>query len=110
MKTSRALFVLVVPVVAFVSTLPAQELPKAPKAEVFALTPEPGYFTEPGIAVNPGDPKQVVAVFQDNVHASYSTDAGHTWNAAEGTAPPNYRVSGDVSTVFDNHGHVFVCY
>lgn len=97
-------------VASLVSSLHAQDLPKAPKSEVFALTPEPGYFTEPGIAVNPSDPKQVVAVFQDNVHASYSTDAGRTWTAAEGTAPKNYRVSGDVSAVFDNQGHAFVCY
>ena len=34
------------------------------------LTPEPGYFTEPGVAVNPNNPQQVVAVFQDNVHAA----------------------------------------
>ncbi len=87
-----------------------QELTKAPNAEVFQLTPTPGFFTEPGIAVNPQNPQQVVAVYQDNVHASYSVDAGHTWQSAEGTAPDNYRVSGDVSAVFDNQGHAFVCY
>jgi len=88
----------------------AQELPKAPQAEVFALTPAPGFFTEPGVAVNPSNPQQVVAVFQDNVHASYSDDAGKSWHAAEGTAPANYLVSGDVSAAFDNQGHAFVCY
>lgn len=87
-----------------------QDLPKAPQSEVFSLTPERGPFTEPSVAVNASDPKQVVAVFQDNVHASYSDDAGHTWHAAEGVAPKNYRVSGDVSTVFDIQGHAFVCY
>lgn len=90
--------------------LNAQSLPSAPGAQIFSLTPEPGFFTEPSIAVNPNNPQQVVAVFQSNVHASYSNDAGHTWNAAEGTAPSNYKVSGDVSTTFDNQGHVFVCY
>jgi len=44
------------------------------------------------------------------VHASYSTDAGNTWQSAEGVDPKNYRVSGDVSAVFDNRGHAFVCY
>ncbi len=88
----------------------AQELPKAPQAQVLALTPTPGYFTEPGVAVNPRNPQQVVAVFQDNAHAAYSTDTGKTWQLAEGVAPSNYRVSGDVSTVFDNEGHAFVCY
>jgi hypothetical protein len=98
-------------VVAGLATLlHGQVLPKAPGAEVFSLTPTPGPFTEPAIAVNPANSQQVVAVFQDNVHASYSQDAGHTWHAAEGVAPENYRVSGDVSTAYDNLGHAFVCY
>ena len=87
-----------------------QDLPKAPHAEVFSLTPEPGFFTEPGVAVNPGNPQQVVAVFQDNVHAASSQDSGKTWRVADGVDPKNYRVSGDVSTTFDIHGHAFVCY
>jgi hypothetical protein len=89
--------------------LHAQELPKVPHGQVFNLTPTPGYFTEPGVAVNPRNPEQVVAVFQDNVHAAYSDDAGLKWNV-EDVAPKNYRVSGDVSTTFDNQGHAFVCY
>jgi len=87
-----------------------KDLPKAPQAQVFTLTPSPGFFTEPGIAVNPANPQQVAAVFQDNVHASYSQDAGRSWTAAEGVDPKNYRTSGDVSTAFDNQGHAFVCY
>ena len=88
----------------------AQNLAKAPQTQVFTLSPGVGPFTEPAIAVNPADPQQVVAVYQDNVHASYSTDAGHTWQTAEGADPKNYRVSGDVSVAFDNHGHAFLCY
>ena len=87
-----------------------QSLPPAPKAEVFTLTSGPGPFTEPAIAVNPKNPQQVVGVFQLTAHASYSQDAGHTWHAAEGVAPANYRISGDVSTTFDNQGHAFICY
>jgi hypothetical protein len=87
-----------------------QDLPKAPHAQIFPLTPTVGPFTEPAIAVNPMNPQQVVGVFQDNVHASYSTDAGHTWQLAENVDPKNYRVSGDVSVAFDNLGHAFVCY
>lgn len=85
-------------------------LPRAPGAQVFSLMPEPGSFTEPSIAVNSNNPLQVVAVFQDNAHASYSQDAGESWKSAEGVAPPNYKVSGDVSTTFDQHGHAFICY
>jgi hypothetical protein len=88
----------------------AQDLPKVPEARVFALTPTPGYFTEPSVAVNPTNPQQVVAVFQDNAHAAYSRDAGNTWTVAEGVDPKNYRVSGDVSVAFDNQGHAFICY
>lgn len=88
----------------------AEDLPRAPQAHVFVLTPEPGYFTEPGIAVNPGNAQQVLAVFQDNAHAAYSHDTGKTWTVAEGVAPKNYKVSGDVSTAFDNQGHAFICY
>ena len=87
-----------------------EDLPKAPQSHVFDLTPTPGYFTEPAVAVNQGNPKQVVAVFQDNAKAAYSPDGGHTWQLAEGVDPKNYRVSGDVSVAFDNQGHAFVCY
>jgi hypothetical protein len=90
--------------------LQSQDLPKAPHAQVFTLTPTPGYFTEPGIAVNLTNPQQVVAVFQDNAHAAYSWDAGRTWQLAEGVDPKNYRISGDVSVAFDNQGHAIICY
>lgn len=100
-------------IILFFSTsalLQSEDLPKAPHAQIFTLTPAPGHFTEPGIAVNPGNPQQVVAVFQDKAHAAFSQDAGHSWQVAEGVAPKNYLVSGDVSTTFDNQGHAFICY
>lgn len=74
------------------------------------LVPSPGYFTEPGIAVNPRNPQQVVAVFQDNAHASYSVNGGRDWQAASGVDPHNYRVSGDVSVTYDTQGHAIICY
>jgi len=112
MKMSRPLCVRIGLLMFFAISLVAhgQDLPKAPQAHVFSLTPTPGYFTEPGVAVNPANPQEVVAVFQDNAHASYSRDAGESWQLAEGVDPKNYRVSGDVSTAFDNQGHAFVCY
>lgn len=87
-----------------------QSLPKAPGLEITVLTPTPGFFTEPAVAVNPANPQQVVAVFQDNAHAAYSEDAGRTWHLAQDVEPKNYRVSGDVSTAFDRHGHAFIAY
>jgi hypothetical protein len=99
-------FILLMPLALAAS---AEDLPKAPGSEVFTLNPKPGPFTEPAIAVNPADPRQVVAVFQDNAHAAYSQDAGRTWQV-EDTSPKNYKVSGDVSVAFDNQGHAFLCY
>ncbi|HVR25326.1 MAG TPA: hypothetical protein VMU26_18635, partial [Candidatus Polarisedimenticolia bacterium] len=81
------LFSTSVGVLGLTALLHGQALPKAPGAEVFFLTPTPGYFTEPAIAINPVNSQQVVAVFQDNAHASYSQDAGHTWHPAEGVEP-----------------------
>ena len=88
----------------------AQELPPAPGAEVHTLTPKPGYFTEPSVAINPRNPQQVSVAYQDNAHIAYSPDGGKTWDAAANTAPPDYRVSGDVSVTYDKHGHSFLCY
>src|SRR5215471_10082978 len=107
--SSRSLATLVV-LVAFFILLPAahsQNLSPAPGKIINSLTPAPGYFTEPGIAVNPRNPQQVVAVFQDNAHASYSVNGGRDWQPASGVEPPNYRVSGDVSVTYDAQGHVF---
>lgn len=83
-------------------------LPKPPGATVTDLTPTPGPYTEPSVAINPLNPRQVVVVFQVGAHAAYSEDAGRTWTLATGVAPKNYRISGDVSTAFDNKGHAFV--
>jgi hypothetical protein len=87
----------------------AQDLLPAPHVQIIPLTPTPGFFTEPSIAVNPNNPQQVVAVFQDNAHAAYSEDQGRTWQVVD-VAPKTFRVSGDVSTTFDNQGRAFVCY
>jgi hypothetical protein len=108
-QSSGLMFTFVM-VASLTALLHGQVLPNAPDAEVFSLTPAPGYFTEPAIAINPNNAQQVVAVFQDNAHASYSQDAGHSWLAAQGVEPANYRVSGDVSTAYDNQGHAFICY
>ena len=83
--------------------------PMMSQATVTALT-KPGFFTEPGIAINPLDPKQVVAIYQDNVHIAFSNDAGANWTDVPKVAPPQWRVSGDVSVTFDNKGHAIASY
>ncbi len=93
-----------------VVTASGQELPKAPASEVHTITPQPGYFTEPSIAVNALNPAQVVTAYQDNAHVAYSADGGQTWQIAKGTEAANYKVSGDVSITYDKQGHAILCY
>ncbi|MGH9396172.1 MAG: hypothetical protein ACRD18_04905 [Terriglobia bacterium] len=88
---------------------PAQSLPRALGARIFTLTSHPGFFSEPSVAVNPLNPQQVVVAFQSKDHVAYSLDAGRHWQLAKGVAPSHYRVSGDVSVVYDNKGHAILC-
>jgi hypothetical protein len=92
------------------SPLFAQPLPPAPKAHVVDINSKPGFFNEPSIAVNPKNPQQMVVAWQVNASAAYSNDGGQTWTVAEGTAPKEYRISGDVSVSYDSAGHAVLCY
>lgn len=92
------------------ATLQAQQLPVAPKARIIDINSKPGFFNEPAIAVNPANPQQLVVAWQVNASAAYSPDGGRTWTIAEGTAPKDYRVSGDVSVVYDASGAALLCY
>ncbi|MHB1840209.1 MAG: sialidase family protein [Acidobacteriaceae bacterium] len=83
-------------------------LPRAPQARVTTLT-EPGYFSEPSVAVNPINPQQVVVAYQNQASIAYSTDAGAHWQHAANTAPKEFKVSGDVSVTYDNQGHAILC-
>ena len=78
----------------------ADQLPPVP-GNVVTITPEAGYRNEPSIAVNAKDPSQLVAAYQTNASVAYSQDAGSTWKIATGTAPKDYRISGDVSVIYD---------
>jgi hypothetical protein len=92
------------------SFVSAQQLAPAPKLHLSDINPKPGYFNEPAMAVNPKDPQQAVVAWQINASAAYTRDGGQTWKTAEGTAPKNYRVSGDVSLAYDDKGHAILCY
>jgi len=87
----------------------AAELPPVPGG-VVTITPEAGYRNEPSIAVNVGNPSQVVAAYQVPATVAYSQDGGSSWKVATGTAPKDYRVSGDVSVTYDKHGAAVLCY
>ncbi len=41
---------------------------------------------------------------------AFSRDGGSSWKVATGTAPADYRVSGDVSVTYDKHGAAILCY
>jgi hypothetical protein len=88
----------------------SQSLPKAPNVQITTVPPKPGFFTEPSIAINPANPHQVIAAFQDNAHIAYSVDAGQHWQLATGVESTKYRVSGDVSVAYDNEGRAYICY
>ena len=94
----------------FVASLSAQQLPPAPKSHLTDITPKPGFFNEPAMAVNPLNPQQLVVAWQINASVAYSIDGGQSWSIAEGTAPKEYKVSGDVSLAYDAAGHALLCY
>jgi hypothetical protein len=85
-------------------------LPAAPNTKLINLPRRPGNFTEPSMAINPQKPSQVLAAFQAPATVAYSEDSGENWQFASGTAPENYKVSGDVSITYDILGHAFLCY
>ncbi len=91
-------------------SLLAQQLPPAPRAHLTDITPKAGFFNEPAIAVNPADPRQLAVAWQINASVAYSSDGGKSWKIAEGAAPKDYRVSGDVSITYDAAGHAILCY
>src|SRR5205807_8373101 len=84
-------------------------LPLVPGARIIDITKR-GFFNEPAIAINPQNPQQLVAAYQVNTSAAWSQDGGNTWKKAEGTAPPDYRVSGDVSVTYDAKGAALLAY
>lgn len=81
-----------------------------PGSTVVELYRHQGHVNEPAIAINTINPRQLVAAFQSDAKAAYSQDGGKTWQLAQGTAPQDYRVSGDVSVAYDNRGQAFLCY
>ena len=85
------------------------QMPPAPGAHVVALNPEPGYFSEPSIAVNPRRPRQIVGAFQVPATVAYSDNAGGSWTLVS-AAPADYKVSGDVSVAYDPRGAAILCY
>src|ERR1700693_4654162 len=87
-----------------------RELSPAPGHRVVSVTPDPGAFNGPSIAINPANAKQIVVAFGSRVTVDYSTDAGAHWATSQGTAPTNYRATGDISITYDRQGHAILCF
>jgi hypothetical protein len=81
------------------------DLPPAPGRRVVTLTPEPGSYNSPSIAINPANPKQVVVGFGAHTNVGYTADGGEHWALAQGTALTTYRSFGDNTVTFDKQGH-----
>jgi Neuraminidase (sialidase) len=84
-------------------------LPPVP-GTVFTITEQPGYHSEPTIAVNARNPQQAFAAYQAHATVVYSQDGGASWKPATGTASTDYGVSGDVASTYDKHGAAVLCY
>lgn len=87
-----------------------QGLAPPPSARVVTISPRPGFFNEPSVAIDPNNPNHIAAAFQSPASVSYSQDSGSSWQLASGTSPNDYKVSGDVSIVYDILGHAVLCY
>src|SRR5260370_38696549 len=93
----------------FTLSLSAQQLPPAPKAHIVDITPKPGGYTEPAIAVNARDAKQLVVAWQGNASAGYSTDAGQNLTTAAGISLRVNKTSRDLAISFDATRHALLC-
>src|SRR5579862_8742608 len=80
MSYSRLLPLLLLP--AALTALSQTSLPHPPAAHVVTISPADSRGSEPGIAVNPGNPSQVVAVYQPATVA-YSSDGAQTFALAD---------------------------
>jgi hypothetical protein len=99
----RAIF-LILP---FAIRLAAQGLVAPPGAHIVTVSPAGVRANEPSIAVNPLNPKQVVAVFQP-AGVAYSTDGAQSFALADLPLVSGWRGGGDVSVAFNDKGHAFL--
>lgn len=89
---------------------PARDQLAPAPVKIVAATPEPGFHNEPSIAVSAHNPAQAFAAFQVPASVAYTQDGGQTWKLATGTAPTDYKISGDVGAVYDKRGAAILSY
>jgi hypothetical protein len=89
------------------AAFPQSVLPPAPHRHIVTVSPPGSRGNEPSIAVNPNNPKQVVAAFQPATIA-YSADGGRTFQTADLPPVETWGGGGDVSVAFDDKGCVYL--
>jgi len=85
-------------------------LPRAPGARIVSVSPPAARGNEPGIALDPIHPNQIVGVYQGPAASVWSADSGATFTTAASTAPTDWRSAGDVSVTFDDQGAAYLSY
>ena len=85
-------------------------LAPVPDRVVLRLTPQPGDFHTPSIAIDPSNVQHLLVGFQAKTSAAYSSDGGAHWALSSEIPPVDYRFTGDTSVAFDHRGHAFVCF
>ncbi|HKW17190.1 MAG TPA: sialidase family protein [Terriglobales bacterium] len=82
-------------------------LPPAPHRQVVTISKPEVRGNEPSIAVNPNNPKQVVAAFQPAT-VVYTEDSGKTFATADLPPVEGWRGGGDVSITFGSKGDAYL--
>jgi len=82
----------------------------APGRVVVRLTPTPGNFHTPSIAIDPSNAQNLLVGFQAKASVAYSRDGGVHWAPSSQIAPIDYRSTGDTSVAFDHRGRAFLCF
>ncbi|HEV3154370.1 MAG TPA: sialidase family protein [Candidatus Baltobacteraceae bacterium] len=88
----------------------AMLLPSAPHKQVITLSPVPGSHSEPAVAINPRNPRNVIVAYQTDGNAVYTRDGGKTWRTVSAIPRDHKVVAGDVSLAFDTRGDAVLCY
>ncbi|MBV9759090.1 MAG: exo-alpha-sialidase [Acidobacteriaceae bacterium] len=104
------LFLLTTAAISIAQTPHSETLPRAPGAALVEISPRGGTYSEPSVAFDLIHPERLLVVYQVGGFAAYSTDAGKSFQLSNNSRPTGYRMTGDVSTAFDNLGHAFLCY
>ncbi len=81
-----------------------------PHKQVITLTRKPGFHSEPAVAIDPRDSRNVIAAYQTDGNVAYSRDGGLSWHTVAAIPHDHKTIAGDVSLAFDGRGDAVLCY